>query len=81
MSKMNKDLLDEIDRLKHLNLDLNETKTSLQARLDNAEAELNKEKNMKISIYNELQNSIQMHEREVGMRLKFEAKLNNITGM
>jgi len=22
-----------------------------------------------------------MHEREVGMRLKFEAKLNNITGM
>lgn len=50
MSKMNKDLLDEIDRLKHMNSDLNETKTNLQAKLDNAEAELNKEKNMKISI-------------------------------
>jgi hypothetical protein len=50
MSKMNKDLLDEIDRLKDLNLDLNNIKTSLNSKLDNTEAELNKEKNMKISI-------------------------------
>jgi len=47
---MNKDLLDEIDRLKDLNLDLNNIKTSLNSKLDNTEAELNKEKNMKISI-------------------------------
>jgi len=41
---MNKDLLDEIDRLKDLNLDLNNIKTSLNSKLDNTEAELNKEK-------------------------------------
>jgi len=81
MSKMNKDLLDEIERLKDQTLDLTQQKNNLQMKIDQIEADLNKEKNLKISIYNELQNSIQMHEREVNMRLKFEAKLNNITGM
>lgn len=47
---MNKDLLDEIDRLKDNVLDLTHQKNNLQAKIDQIEADLNKEKNLKISI-------------------------------
>lgn len=50
MSKMNKDLLDEIDRLKGCTLELTQQRTNLQAKIDQIEADLNKEKNLKISI-------------------------------
>jgi len=50
MSKMNKDLLDEIDRLKNQVLDLTQQKNNLQTKIDQIEADLNKEKNLKISI-------------------------------
>lgn len=50
MSKMNKDLLDEIERLKDQTLDLTKQKNNLQMKIDQIEADLNKEKNLKISI-------------------------------
>jgi len=50
MSKMNKDLLEEIDTLKVQNVDSTSHKINLQAVLDQTKAELNKEYNMKISI-------------------------------
>lgn len=42
---------------------------------------MNKEKNLKKSITDELSNIIDMHEKEVEMRLRFESKLNNLLSM
>jgi len=74
-------LKDEINLLKNNNNDLTNSLQKTKNELEFLEAELNKEKNLKNSISNELQNSIQMHEKEVSMRLKFEAKLNNLSSM
>lgn len=81
MDGINKNLLDEINNLKIQNNDLTQSLQNTKSQLEKIEAELNKERNLKISINNELLNSIQMHEREVNMRLKFEAKLSNLSSM
>lgn len=81
LDKLNKNLKDEINLLKNNNNDLTNSLQKTKNELEFLEAELNKEKNLKNSISNELQNSIQMHEKEVSMRLKFEAKLNNLSSM
>mmetsp|Transcript_105516 Transcript_105516/g.227433 ORF Transcript_105516/g.227433 Transcript_105516/m.227433 type:complete len:111 (+) Transcript_105516:454-786(+) len=81
LDKLNKNLLDEIHGLHAQNEELTSNLQATKSALEKTEAELNKERNLKISINNELTNSIQMHEKEVSMRLKFEAKLNNLSSM
>lgn len=49
--------------------------------LDNCEAELNKERNIYISLSKEFKSMIDNHEAEIKLRLQFESKLNNQTSI
>jgi len=68
----------EITALKHSNSFLTEQVSNKSNLLDIAEAEKKKEISLKITIHNELTNSIKLHETEVSLRIKFENKLNNV---
>jgi len=76
-----KNLTEEINRLREENVNLIQSLQTVKKSLDIASIELIKERNMKQSLQDDLTHSIEMHEREVYMRLKFECKLNNITSI
>lgn len=67
--------------LRDSNEDLLRNLQNTKSDLEKVHADLKKELAIKHSVNQELANSIQMHEKEVNMRLKFESKLNNISSM
>jgi len=74
-------LLEEIKVYKD-NLEEKTKEISLiKADLDNCEAELNKERNIYISLNKEFKSMIDNHEAEIKLRLQFESKLNNQTSI
>jgi len=81
LDKMNKHLTEEISILRSSNEELLNNLQRTKSELERVEADLKKEHALKNSIVLELDNSIQMHEKEVEMRLKFESKLNNLASI
>jgi len=78
---MNEHLTEEISSLRSLNEVYLNNLQRTKSELEKVEAELKKDYALKNSIVLELNNSIQMHEKEVEMRLKFESKLNNLSSI
>lgn len=81
MDKKCENLQLEINSIKKNREELSNDLFRTRTQLDEATCELNKEKNLRASITVELQNAVNMHEKEVEMRLKFESKLNNLASI
>lgn len=81
MEQVNKKLLEEIKVYKDNLEEKTKEISSIKADLDNCEAELNKERNIYISLNKEFKSMIDNHEAEIKLRLQFESKLNNQTSI
>jgi len=81
LEQVNQKLLDEILVFKDSLEEKVKEISVIKADLDNADAELNKERNIYISLNNEFQSMIENHEKEITLRLQFESKLNNQTSI
>ena len=81
LDRLNRNLRDEINTLRASNAELSGALQHTKASLERAEAELKKERNLKLSSQGELNNAVTMHEKEFDLRLRFEAKLNNLASM
>jgi chromosome segregation ATPase len=81
LEQVNKKLLEEIKVYKDNLEEKTKEISSIKADLDNCEAELNKERNIYISLNKEFKSMIDNHEAEIKLRLQFESKLNNQTSI
>lgn len=69
------------DQINELNVEMDKLKITLsesEKKCYNMELERNTERNKCVNLNHELINTLVLHEKEVVMRLKFEAKINEI---
>lgn len=79
LDKLEFELRKRLNVLEDSEAKLKRALSDTQSKLETCEAEKNKENQIRLSLEDELQSTVRMHEKEVNMRLKFEAKLNNLS--
>lgn len=69
------------DQISELNSEVDKLKlklTEFEKKAHNIELERNSERNKNQELVKDLENTLVLHEKEVVMRLKFEAKISNM---